>query len=520
MTSIAKPGRSLAAAILSAAVAFAAAGCGGSGGAGEADAAPADAAIPPPVGAFPPGFLWGTAIAPYAAEGGLHAADWYAWETLCDGCSADRADDGPAFWDRYEVDLANAAMLHTNAIRLGLDWSRLFPTAASFPDSPDPDAVARYHAILARARAHGLNPVVTLHHFATPAWLQDPADPSSQGWEDPATIDAFARFAAFCAREFGAEVDWWITIHEPLVYVGAGWFAGVFPPGRKSVPAGLTVLWNLVDAHARAYDAIHLNDVVDADADADGASAMVSVAQRMRVYAPLDARDPAHVLAAQVTRHLMNDVFLDAIVYGTRDRNVDLDVLDPGEEADPALSGRADWIGVEYDGIAVVVPTSGTYPVIGAPLVHDLDVHAGLAAPRSDSGRAIYPEGLREVLDGAATYGLPIVVTGSGLADADDDQRPRFLLDHLYVLAQAAAEMPIRGYFHRSLFDAFEWSAGFCPRYGLFRVDFASAAKTRVLGEGAEVYRAIIDAHTVPVQLYALYPRYPDPGLACARVEP
>ena len=49
------------------------------------------AAEPP---AFPAGFLFGTAIAPYQTEGGLTATDWAQWETACPACSRQRADDG------------------------------------------------------------------------------------------------------------------------------------------------------------------------------------------------------------------------------------------------------------------------------------------------------------------------------------------------------------------------------------------------------------------------------------------
>jgi hypothetical protein len=76
----------------------------------------ADPALPPAVGELPPGFLWGTAIAPYQVEGGLHADDWYAWETACSICSGDSADDGPDFWNRWADDLDAAVAMKNNAV--------------------------------------------------------------------------------------------------------------------------------------------------------------------------------------------------------------------------------------------------------------------------------------------------------------------------------------------------------------------------------------------------------------------
>src|SRR5688572_3693367 len=78
------------------------------------------ASLPEPVGAFPPGFLWGTAIAPYQVEGGLTGDDWYAWETECRVCTGERADDGPDFFAHWEADLDAAAAMKNTSIRLGI----------------------------------------------------------------------------------------------------------------------------------------------------------------------------------------------------------------------------------------------------------------------------------------------------------------------------------------------------------------------------------------------------------------
>src|SRR5687768_12593416 len=121
--------------------ALALAGCGG-GDAGVDAGAGADAAIPEARGQFPAGFLWGSAIAPYQVEGDLHGTDWYQWESLCDHCSGDTADDGPDFWSHYQSDFGNAANLGNNTIRLGIEWARVFPSREAFDSrTPDGDAV-------------------------------------------------------------------------------------------------------------------------------------------------------------------------------------------------------------------------------------------------------------------------------------------------------------------------------------------------------------------------------------------
>jgi beta-glucosidase/6-phospho-beta-glucosidase/beta-galactosidase len=482
--------------------------------AGTPDAGAPDAALPAPVGPFPTGFQWGTAIAPYQVEGGLHGDDWFRWETLCgSNCSGQHADDGPDFWDHYDEDFARAEALGTNAIRLGIDWSRVFPTAGGAPDA---DAVAHYHAILASARQHHLLPMVTLHHFATPTWLMDLDDLAHKpGWEDPAIVPAFVDWATYCAGEFGGEVDWWVTINEPFAYISGGYLSGTFPPGRVlDVAAASKVAQNMLDAAAQAYDAIHAHDTVDADGD--GKAALVSFATHNRVFLPLDPASAADMAAADTIRKLNNLLFLEALVRGNVDLNFDGDTDDPDETDNAAYKGKLDWIGLNYYGVSLVQALpGGTFPLVGLPFISDLD-NLGLAGPLTDFGWTDYPQGFRPVLDEVAAYGLPIIVTENGIADADDDQRPRFLIEHLYALARAIDDgLDIRGYYHWSLMDNFEWAAGYCPRFGLYRVDFTDPARPRHMGAGAAVYRTIIQSNTVSPQLFAAYPTFPPPGLVC-----
>src|SRR5512146_3290197 len=77
---------------------------------------------------FPPGFLWGTAIAGFQSDMGLGApddpgTDWWVWvrdadEIASGGVSGDLPEQGPGFWDRYATDAGLAARrLRNNALR-------------------------------------------------------------------------------------------------------------------------------------------------------------------------------------------------------------------------------------------------------------------------------------------------------------------------------------------------------------------------------------------------------------------
>ena len=488
---------------------------------GPVDAAPTtDAFVATPRGQFPASFLWGTATAAYQVEGDLHDSDWFQWEGLCDVCSGASADDGPKFLDHYQADFANAASISTNAFRMSLDWSRLFPTRSSFPDNPDPAGVQLYHDILDSARQAGLEPMVTLVHFALPSWLQDLTDLDSRsGFVDISAVDDFEAFADWAASEYGSKVDYWITINEMFVMVGAGWISGDFPPGKTiEVDESFVVLLNLIRAHARGYDAIHRRDT--GDADGDGVAARVSISKHNRVFLPKDPTDPDHVRSADMLRYLVNHYILQALVFGNIDGNFDMDYDDPEDTADdPGLRGRLDFIGLNYYGVSLVVDAGSdrNFPLIGFPLSNDLE-NQGFPGAFSDFGWTLYSQGLRPIIDELEPYGLPIIITENGIADANDNQRPRYIIEHLYEINEAIDDgIDIRGYFHWSLIDNFEWGSGFCPRFGLFRVDYDDPARPRTMGEGASVYKRIIDANTVSPDLFVEYPSYGEPGF-CPRV--
>lgn len=496
------------------------AACGSDGGSViDAGTPEVDAFIPPPKAPFPDGFLFGSAMAPYQVEGGLINTDWYQWESLCDSCSGESAEDGPDFWTHYAADFERAQSIGNNAVRLGIDWSRVFPTEESFPDSPDAEAVAQYHDILRVARMRGLEPMVTLVHFALPTWLSDLSDPNSKnGWEDESIIAAFETWSAWVGGEFGDQVDLWITINEPFVNITGGWISGDVPPGKAlEIDLALAVGLNMVRAHARGYDALHGADA--SDADGDGEAARVSIAKHNRVFLPRDPERPRQVEAAKMLSYLLNDYFLEAVVFGNIDNNFDYDFDDVGDVTDDeTLKGRLDFIGLNYYGVTLVIDTANddNFPLIGLPLINDLERH-DFDAPISDFGWSLYAAGLREVLDGLARYERSIMITENGLADASDTMRGRFLVEHLYELQRAIEDgIDIEGYFHWSLIDNFEWASGYCPRFGLFHVDFESSDKTRTIGAGAQIYKRIIDANAVEPGLFG-ETEYGDPGF-CARI--
>lgn len=468
-----------------------------------------------------PKFLWATATAAYQVEGGLHGTDWYQWEYQPDGgewpldaghvAHDDHADQGDDEYDKYEQDFDLAKSLGTNAMRLSIEWARIEPTEGHY----DPDAIAHYHAVFKALKARGITPLVTLQHFSLPLWIHDCYDPQNGygGWAGPdgdalgqgGIVSRFARFAGDMAQEFGGEVDTWFTINEPMVLVISTYLNNTtehFP--HEAFDSDLTspidgvnlslstrAAMNMIYAHAAAYDAIHARDTVDADGD--GVAAQVSIAHHMRVFIP-GGRDDASRAAAKQLGYLNNDLILNALVNGDLDVDFDQKYDGPNDrQGVPELKGRLDFLGMNYYSLSEIVPyniqsTSGV-KLLGIPLDSD-----DLGYPKTDLGWTIYPRGLHDlVAQYWQTYHLPILITENGIADAEDTQRTKFLVDHVKALLQARDEgAQVMGYTYWSLVDNFEWAKGFAPKFGLYHVDYASGSRTPTKGVAA--YQAIIQA--------------------------
>jgi beta-glucosidase len=426
-----------------------------------------------PIGkGLPRGFLLGTSTASHQIEGG-NENDWTAWEraSFPDGTPhiKDRSVSGPAAdsWNRFDEDVKSMKQLGSNAYRFGVEWSRLEPT----PGVWNTEAFERYRQWAHTLRVQGIEPMVTLYHFTLPNWVAE-----SGGWENPATLDAFERFAGRVAQELGTDVDWWCTINEPNVLAVFGYMDGVWPPGKTDTVAAAHVLANLLEAHARAARQLRTHDTTDADGD--GKTTLIGLAHHVRFFQPASGSVTDTAVAG-----LTDTFFNESVPEALRTGRVSLFV--PGsvslQRDIPGLKGSIDYFGINYY-------TRDHIRQDASPSLSHKYVPAGYDT--NDLGWELYPEGLYLLLERYATGGLPLVVTENGMDDRTGERRPYYLRSHLYAVEQAVARgVDVRGYFHWSLIDNFEWAEGYEPRFGLFRVDRGDAELTRQATPAVETFR-------------------------------
>src|SRR6476620_5229710 len=178
---------------------------------------------------FPHDFLWGLATAAHQVEGNNVNSDCWFLERLPGTIFAEPSGDAVDHYHRYREDIALIAGLGFTSYRFSLEWARIEPEEGYFSVAE----LDHYKRVLEACREHGLTPVVTFHHFASPLWLL-----RSGGWEGERTPELFARYCGRVMAHLGDLIGVACTLNEPnlpwlLESFGIG---GEAPENRGKVP--------------------------------------------------------------------------------------------------------------------------------------------------------------------------------------------------------------------------------------------------------------------------------------------
>lgn len=217
---------------------------------------------------------------------------------------------------------------------------------------------------------------------------------------------------------------------------------------------------NMIRAHAAAYQAIHQVQP----------ESRVGIALHYRSMAPHVDWSPLDRFLAWNANHLINTVFPMAFYKG-RARTI-LGTLNV-----PEAKGTQDYFGFNY-----YTRTRVTFDVRRPDTMFSHPRYAQ-DADLSDKGfLANEPDGMFEGLKWIVrTFpNLPILVSENGVADAEDRLRPRYIAQHVHQVWRGVNfNWPIKGYFHWTLVDNFEWDQGWDLRFGLWALDEETQKRTR-----------------------------------------
>jgi beta-glucosidase len=424
---------------------------------------------------FPRGFLWGTATAAHQVEGNNTNNNWWAWEQqpgrILEGHKSGLACD---WWGgRWREDFDRAAEGSQNAHRFSVEWSRIQPT----PDRWDEDALERYREMLRGLIERNMTPMVTLHHFSDPLWLEEKG-----GWESPEVAVYFEKFVRKTVEALREYVTLWCTINEPNVYAATGYASKEFPPGRNSINAGFRVMVNQARAHAAAYHTIHELQP----------QAQAGIALNYRSFVPAKTWSPLDGRLVRLLSRLFNDLFPRAFTDGV------VHTLTSRVRV-PEAKGTQDFLGVNYYTRDYVA-----FDLLKAREFFGRRFYRADAELSPTGFIANEPAGMFEALQWATQFGIPLFVTENGVEDPTDRLRPRYIIQHIRQVWRAVNyNWPVKGYFHWSLVDNFEWERGWTQRFGLWELDVETQARRK--RPSADLYAEICRANGISSELVAKY---------------
>jgi beta-glucosidase len=444
---------------------------------------------------FPKDFIWGTATSAYQVEGAVHedGRGQSIWDTfahtpgkIADHSNADRAND---HYHRYKEDVGLIRDLGAKAYRFSIAWPRVFPEGKG---TPNPKGLDFYNRLVDELLANGIEPFATLYHWDLPQPLQD----KWGGWQSSDTSKAFGDYAGYVAERLSDRVKSFFTVNEVGRFVNFGYGWAIDAPGLKLPTAKLNqTRHNVALGHGLAVQAIRAKG---------RAGTKVGPAENIAACVPaIDT--PENITAAEIATRELNAGFLGVVLEG---KYTDGFLAYAGKDAPKFTDAELKIISspVDFVGLNIYAPQFYVVTKDHAPGFDVLPFPASFPHMNSEWLR-VGPETAYWVPRLAAkVWNIDtIYISENGTSGADkpsadgkiyDLDRIMYLRNYLMQLQRATAEgAPVRGYFLWSLMDNFEWIFGFEKRFGIYRVDFDTLARTPKLS--ASFYRDVIARNAI-----------------------
>lgn len=431
---------------------------------------------------FPADFLWGAAAASYQIEGAVDedGKGPSVWDMFCQHPGAVFGDHSGAVacdhYHRYREDVELMRGLGLGGYRLSICWPRILPEGMGRVNEA---GIAFYDRLFDRLLEAGITPWVTLFHWDYPLELF-----RRGGWLNPDSSSWFAEYAHLIAERFSDRVTNYFTLNEPQVYIGFGHLEGCHAPGLKlSVAEVLQAGHHTLLAHGKAVQALR-----------SAAKSPLTIG-----YAPVGlpklpaSNDSEDIeLARRATFEITerttwnNAWWMDPVFLG---HYPEQGLSFFGKDAPKVRDGDLELIAQPIDRFGCNIYQGQRVKASTNDSVGYEEIPWGVGAPRTAFNWPVTPDALywgpKFFFD---RYRKPLVITENGLSCRDwvsldgavhDPSRIDFTTRYLRALHRAIQDgIDVRGYFHWSIMDNFEWAAGYRERFGLVHVDYQTQKRT------------------------------------------
>jgi beta-glucosidase len=448
---------------------------------------------------FPKEFIWGAGCSSYQLEGGAFddGKGWSIWDAYCRlpgaifaGQTGDIACD---HYHRSGEDVKLMTEVGIRAYRLSISWPRVMPLGTG---AVNQKGLAFYDKLVDQLLDAGIEPYITLFHWDYPLELF-----YKGAWLNRESPEWFADYTRVVVDKLSDRVRNWITINEPQVFLAMG--LGQAPMDVKHAPGMklpvrdfLRAVHHTLMAHGRC----------------------VQVIRERAKTPPIIGWAPTGTVGVPATGSKADIEAARTHTAGIHKR----DGWNHAWYADPIILGHYPEAGLRLFGADMPKFPSSDFKIMKQPLdYYGLNLYSGdrvragaRGAPEilgRDPGHPMThirwftePDGLEwapRFLH--EKYKLPIIITENGMSSHDwvgvdgrvrDGARIDFTTRYLRSLGKAIASgVPVKGYFHWSIMDNFEWAEGFRDRFGLIHVDYMTQKRT--LKDSAHWYRGVIESN-------------------------
>ncbi|SDH48781.1 beta-glucosidase [Pseudobutyrivibrio sp. 49] len=427
---------------------------------------------------FKKDFMLGAATAAHQVEGNNVGSDYWIMENLEHSVFVEKSGLAVDHYNRYEEDIDLLKRAGLNAYRFSIEWARIEPVEGQWNEKE----MEHYIKVIDYCLANGIEPVVTYHHFSSPAWLI-----TKGGWESTDVVRYFERYAKYVTEHVAGKVKYVCTINEANMRLQMAFLI-------KDITERMSKQSEIQNQEGSVQVGVNLSQ--------NQSQMMMSMMETAKAFNIDDPRKVANFVsqaseegdllvmkAHNAARNAIKSVD-PSIQVGLTLSLHDIQCVDGGEENakkawDDEFTHYLPYIEKD-DFLGVQCYTRKIFDENGANSSFE-------TGTKTQMGYEDYPAGIVNVVRRCAEeFKGTIIVTENGIATSDDERRCEFIKEALTGLNDCITEgIKLKGYFAWSLLDNFEWQKGFSMTFGLISVDRNTMERTpkkslKVLGSFME----------------------------------
>lgn len=408
---------------------------------------------------------------------------------------------GIDFYHHYKEDIALFAEMGFKALRISIDWSRIYPNGDD--SKPNQEGIEYYQNVVKELKKYNIEPIVTLYHFEMPINLVK----KYGSWTNRKVIDLYLKFCQTTFTSLKDTVKYWATFNEMnhidpqteatdiFTYIIAGLKYSDLTDKKQTLA---TIGYNMTLASVKA---VRLGHEINSNFQ-------IGCVFGIEPVYPINC-DPDNVLKAylQTDRDFYQ---IDAMCNGEFPKykireyiNHDINLPIKKEDKKDFELGKLDFIGMNYYASSVAKYEGADNK--------ESALFGGLQNPYLETskwGWTIDSTGIRYLLNYTyRKYGLPIMITENGLGAVDkvdkkgqihDDYRIEYLREHIAAVETAIVEDNVDcfGYLTWGPIDLISATTGqMSKRYGFIYVDQddnGNGTKKRIRKDSFNWYKKVI----------------------------